>query len=89
MPPQNDDDESRTANGERIRLKNSAVWISFASTSIMLTIIGFVFFVSCHDKKPSKPLQETSPLAPSGPGYSSNLYNVDNLKPIEIIGEGK
>jgi bone morphogenetic protein receptor type-2 len=54
----------------------------------MLIIIAVVFFVSCREK-PLKVLQETSPLAPSGPGYSSNLYNVDNLKPIEIVGEGK
>ncbi|KAG5678850.1 hypothetical protein PVAND_008483 [Polypedilum vanderplanki] len=79
-------DESRSMN-EKIQLRNSAVWISFASTGIMLIIIGIVFFISCREKP--KPLPETSLLAPSGPGYSSNLYNVDNLKPIEIIGEGK
>lgn len=67
---------------------NSAIWISFASTAFMLIVIAVVFFVSCREK-PLKVLQETSPLAPSGPGYSSNLYNVDNLKPISIIGEGK
>lgn len=67
---------------------NSAIWISFVSTAFMLIVIAVVFFVSCREK-PLKVLQETSPLAPSGPGYSSNLYNVDNLKPISIIGEGK
>jgi bone morphogenetic protein receptor type-2 len=67
--------------------KNPAVWVSFASTGIMLTIIGLVFLTSCRTK--AKPQPEASPLAPSGPGYSSNLYNVDNLKPISIIGEGK
>jgi bone morphogenetic protein receptor type-2 len=78
---------SELKNTGKILFKNSAMWISFASTGIMLIIIAVVFFISCRDK--SKPLQETSPLAPSGPGYSSNLYNVDNLKPISIIGEGK
>ncbi|CRL08731.1 CLUMA_CG021245, isoform A [Clunio marinus] len=68
-------------------LKNPAVWVSFISTAIMLFIIALVFFVSCRVK--TKPKPEASPLAPSGPGYSSNLYNVDNLKPISIIGEGK
>ena len=71
----------------RIQYRSSAIWISFASTGIMLVVIGVVFFISCRTKP--KPLRETSPLAPSGPGYSSNLYNVDNLKPISIIGEGK
>jgi bone morphogenetic protein receptor type-2 len=67
---------------------NSAIWISFVSTSIMLIIIAIVFVMSCREK-PLKILQETSPCAPSGPLFSSNLYNVDNLKPISIIGEGK
>jgi hypothetical protein len=26
---------------------------------------------------------------PSGPGYSSNLYNVDNLKLVSLLGQGK
>lgn len=80
---------NNNANGsKKFIFHNSAIWISFVSTGIMLIIIGVVFFVSCREK-PLKVLQETSPLAPSGPGYSSNLYNVDNLKPISIIGEGK
>lgn len=64
------------------------VWVSFTSTGIMLIIIAAVFLASCRTKTKSEP-PEASPLAPSGPGYSSNLYNVDNLKPICIIGEGK
>jgi bone morphogenetic protein receptor type-2 len=68
-------------------LKNPAVWVSFASTAIMLFVIVIVFFASCRVKTKAQP--EASPLAPSGPGYSSNSYNVDNLKPISIIGEGK
>ena len=64
-------------------LQNPAVWVSFVSTSIMLIVIGIVFFVSYRVKAKAQP--EASPLAPSGPGYSSNLYNVDNLKPISII----
>jgi bone morphogenetic protein receptor type-2 len=75
-------------NPQKFIFHNSAIWISFVSTGIMLIIIAVVFVVSCREK-PLKVLQETSPLAPSGPGYSSNLYNVDNLKPISIIGEGK
>jgi bone morphogenetic protein receptor type-2 len=77
----------RSQTNDSSVLKNPAVWVSFASTGIMLVIIAVVFFVSCRVKTKAQP--EESPLAPSGPGYSSNLYNVDNLKPISIIGEGK
>lgn len=78
-------------NREKFFFHSSALWISFLSTAIMLIIIAIVFFLSCNEKS-LKVLQETSPLAPSGysgPGYSSNLYNVDNLRPHAIIGEGK
>jgi len=75
-----------TINRSKV-FENPAVWVSFASTGIMLIIIAVVFFISCRVKTKAEP--ESSPLAPSGPGYSSNLYNVDNLKPISIIGEGK
>jgi bone morphogenetic protein receptor type-2 len=78
---------STSRTGDSRILKNSAVWVSFMSTGVMLFIIAMVFFISCRSK--TKPQPEGSPLAPSGPGYSSNLYNVDNLKPISIIGEGK
>lgn len=77
----------RPNNDDKSVLRNPAVWVSFASTAIMLFIIALVFFVSCRVKTKAQP--EASPLAPSGPGYSSNLYNVDNLKPISIVGEGK
>jgi bone morphogenetic protein receptor type-2 len=76
-----------SSNSNSSILRNPAVWVSFASTAIMLFIIAIVFFASCRVRTKAQP--EASPLAPSGPGYSSNLYNVDNLKPISIIGEGK
>lgn len=78
---------ARSSNENNSVLKNPAVWVSFASTGIMLLIIAMIFLVTCQVKIKSQP--EASPLAPSGPGYSSNLYNVDNLKPISIIGEGR
>lgn len=77
----------RPQNDHNNVLRNPAVWVSFVSTSTMLVIIAIVFFVSCRVKVKAQP--EASPLAPSGPGYSSNLYNVDNLKPISMIGEGR
>ena len=76
---------SNSANASTI--KNPAMWVSFISTGIMLVIIAVVFFMSGRTKTKAQP--EASPLAPSGPGYSSNLYNVDNLKPISMIGEGR
>lgn len=73
-------------------LKNSkSFWISpilIICTPIGLIVIATVIFLfSC--KKPIKPGPETAPLAPSGPGYSSNLQNVDNLKVCSMIGQGK
>lgn len=49
-----------------------------------MLIIGFL---TC--RKTTKAVSELAPLAPSGPGYSSNLYNVDNLKLVSMIGQGK
>jgi bone morphogenetic protein receptor type-2 len=77
----------RSQGNDNSVLKNPAVWVSFVLTGVMLVIIAAVFLMSCRTKTKAQP--EESPLAPSGPGYSSNLYNVDNLKPISIIGEGK
>lgn len=78
---------ARTNHLNNSVLRNPAVWVSFISTAIMLFVIAIVFFISCRVKTKAQP--EAAPLAPSGPGYSSNLYNVDNLKPISKIGEGK
>lgn len=36
-----------------------------------------------------KPMPELSPLAPSGPLYSSNSYNVDNLNVVAMVGQGR
>lgn len=46
-----------------------------------------MFLILCRTK--SKSVPELSPLAPSGPGYSSNMQNVDNLKLCSMIGQGK
>ncbi|XP_049293645.1 bone morphogenetic protein receptor type-2 [Anopheles funestus] len=63
------------------------VYICFALLAIML--LGIVGFLSCRrlPKKGAAELLEH--MQPSGPGYSSNLYNVDNLKLVSMIGQGK
>lgn len=55
--------------------------ISALVTASLLIVFGF--------RRPPKSGPETAPLAPSGPGYSSNLQNVDNLKLCSMIGQGK
>lgn len=61
------------------------VWICVSMTAIM--IISAVIFLACNTIHKAEP--ELAPLAPSGPGYSSNMYNVDNLKLCAMIGQGK
>uniref|UniRef100_A0A182M130 Serine/threonine-protein kinase receptor n=1 Tax=Anopheles culicifacies TaxID=139723 RepID=A0A182M130_9DIPT len=63
------------------------VYICIALLFIMLlTIVGFL---SCR-QLPKKGVAELlEHMEPSGPGYSSNLYNVDNLKLVSMIGQGK
>nr|XP_040223751.2 uncharacterized protein LOC120950074 [Anopheles coluzzii]XP_040223752.2 uncharacterized protein LOC120950074 [Anopheles coluzzii]XP_040223754.2 uncharacterized protein LOC120950074 [Anopheles coluzzii] len=63
------------------------VYICFALVAIMTLGIGG--FLSCRQlpKKGTGELLEH--MEPSGPGYSSNLYNVDNLKLVSMIGQGK
>ncbi|KAL7733837.1 hypothetical protein ACLKA6_011556 [Drosophila palustris] len=56
---------------------------------ITLILIGILMaFQYCRGVK-EKIEPEESPLAPSGPGYSSNLRNVDNLNLIGMLGSGK
>ncbi|XP_055841131.1 bone morphogenetic protein receptor type-2 [Episyrphus balteatus] len=55
--------------------------------AIGFLMTGFLF-IRC--RKPNNITgPEEAPLAPSGPGYSSNLHNVDNLKVCSLIGQGK
>ncbi|XP_021698350.1 bone morphogenetic protein receptor type-2 [Aedes aegypti] len=61
------------------------VYICFAMVGIILMLI--IGFLTCRTT--TKAVSELAPLAPSGPGYSSNLYNVDNLKLVSMIGQGK
>lgn len=54
---------------------------------LVVSMLVFVFYTMCFNSDKSEP--ELAPLAPSGPGYSANLHNVDNLKLCAMIGQGK
>lgn len=70
---------------EKYVLQSPMVWISFFMViGVLAALIGLA---TCHSKPKAEP--ESAPLAPSGPGYSSNSYNVDNLKLVSMIGRGK
>lgn len=52
-----------------------------------IIIVSILLFILCRFSGKLEP--ESAPLSPSGPGYSSNLNNVDNLKLCAMIGQGK
>lgn len=52
-----------------------------------IIIVSILIFILCRFSGKLEP--ESAPLSPSGPGYSSNLNNVDNLKLCAMIGQGK
>lgn len=54
----------------------------------LLIITVLSTFIYCRSVR-EKPVPEEAPLAPSGPGYSSNLRNVDNLNLICMLDSGK
>ncbi|XP_059612862.1 bone morphogenetic protein receptor type-2 [Phlebotomus argentipes] len=66
-------------------LQNPFVWIAIAFACLIP--LSVIIIVICKRGEKSQP--ELAPLAPSGPGYSSNLHNVDNLKLCAMIGQGK
>ncbi|XP_011201400.3 uncharacterized protein LOC105224874 isoform X1 [Bactrocera dorsalis] len=78
--------------------KNVAMHFSDAGIGVILTVIvvlilclsvsGFAAYCYVHKIK-DKTMPEEAPLAPSGPGYSSNLRNVDNINLICMLGNGK
>uniref|UniRef100_A0A0A1X7U5 Bone morphogenetic protein receptor type-2 n=1 Tax=Zeugodacus cucurbitae TaxID=28588 RepID=A0A0A1X7U5_ZEUCU len=55
---------------------------------LCLSVSGFAAYCYVHKIK-DKTMPEEAPLAPSGPGYSSNLRNVDNINLICMLGNGK
>uniref|UniRef100_W8AW93 receptor protein serine/threonine kinase n=1 Tax=Ceratitis capitata TaxID=7213 RepID=W8AW93_CERCA len=78
--------------------KNVSIRFADAGLGIVLTVIivlilclsvsGFAAYCYVHKIK-DKTVPEEAPLAPSGPGYSSNLRNVDNINLICMLGNGK
>uniref|UniRef100_A0A182JPZ3 Serine/threonine-protein kinase receptor n=1 Tax=Anopheles christyi TaxID=43041 RepID=A0A182JPZ3_9DIPT len=63
------------------------VYICFALVAIMM--LGLLGFMSCRQLPKKGAAELLEHMEPSGPGYSSNLYNVDNLKLVSMIGQGK
>lgn len=62
------------------------VWVCLAITSAMAVSLGL--FLACSSTQKTE--HDTESLSsPAGPGYSSNAYNVDNLKLCAMIGQGK
>lgn len=70
-------------------LDSFVVWFCVILVGLLIAVI--LFYVSGQSKSYNKE-PESAPLAigyPSGPGYSSNLYNVDNLKLVDELVRGK
>lgn len=68
-------------------LDSFVVWICILLVAVIITVI--IFYVSGQTKSSKEP--EAAPLSTgySGPGYSSNIYNVDNLKLVDELVRGK
>lgn len=56
-------------------------------TFFLVLVAVLISFINL--KQNIDPGPETALLTPSGPGYSSNIYNVDNLKLVSLLGQGK
>ncbi|XP_017060003.1 bone morphogenetic protein receptor type-2 [Drosophila ficusphila] len=85
--------DARTSITNRATAKqHQSFWAStmlgLAGGLTALTIGIFLAVQYCRTAK-EKTEPEESPLAPSGPGYSSNLRNVDNMNLIGMLGSGK
>lgn len=68
-------------------LLDPLVWLALTIVFLFFLTILLVAILRTSGEDPPKP--ETAPLAPGGPGYSSNLQNVDNLKMVSLLGQGK
>ncbi|XP_016978796.1 bone morphogenetic protein receptor type-2 [Drosophila rhopaloa] len=75
-----------TAKQHQSFLASTMLGLAGGLTALMIGI--FLAVQYCRTAK-EKPEPEESPLAPSGPGYSSNLRNVDNMNLISMLGSGK
>lgn len=66
-----------------MKLDNLTVYISIIlATTLFLILAGFII-------QKYKNQDVTTYTTPAGPGYSSNLYNVDNLKLVSMVGKGR
>ncbi|TMW52159.1 hypothetical protein DOY81_002718 [Sarcophaga bullata] len=71
---------------DKLNWYTTNLWFAVLILCLFITLLStFIYFRSIREK----PEPEEAPLAPSGPGYSSNLRNVDNLNLICMLDSGK
>ncbi|XP_037807155.1 uncharacterized protein LOC119600746 [Lucilia sericata] len=71
---------------DKLKWSTTNLWFAVLIVCLFITLMStFIYFRSIREK----PEPEEAPLAPSGPGYSSNLRNVDNLNLICMLDSGK
>lgn len=63
--------------------------VRLALAIIFLLLLSLILIFILRTSSADSPKSEAAPLAPAGPGYSSNLQNVDNLKLVSLLGQGK
>ncbi|XP_075161443.1 kinase protein wishful thinking [Haematobia irritans] len=73
-------------SSETIRWSAATVWLAILVICLIISVLST--FIYCRSTQ-EKPVPEEAPLAPSGPGYSSNLRNVDNLNLVCMLDSGK
>ncbi|XP_073840824.1 kinase protein wishful thinking [Musca autumnalis] len=79
-------DSNPPESHEKLYWSKSVIWLGMlALIMVITTVSGFIYCRNVREKS----VPEEAPLAPSGPGYSSNLRNVDNLNLICMLDKGK
>lgn len=68
-------------------LLDPVVWLALAIIFLLMLTLILIAILRRTGEDIQKP--ESAPLSPTGPGYSSNLQNVDNLKLISLLDQGK
>uniref|UniRef100_A0A1I8NWV1 receptor protein serine/threonine kinase n=1 Tax=Stomoxys calcitrans TaxID=35570 RepID=A0A1I8NWV1_STOCA len=79
-------ESNHSVANETIHWSTASLWLCVLPTCLVITLLST--FIYCRSTR-EKPVPEEAPLAPSGPGYSSNLRNVDNLNLICMLDSGK
>lgn len=79
----NTNEQSTSDTPISIFLESPILWI-FTSIFIMILLIGIIAVIFYMKRQSKFDIEDHG-----GPGYSSNEYNVDNLKVCAMIGQGK